>query len=262
MEDPIEELKKQITESVSNKKNDWDEKIYNSQQYQQEIKYLNDITKDFVDSIRAVSIYSTRAGDIYDNFLCIRTIDNMIQSSIGVLVMIQNGIHNTARRELRYLIEMITKYVIVDYAKMGESFETKTEYLKNEIPNSSIEVIEEYSTPFSSPVKEDFRSEIKDFFYKACAYVHPSKKQIDEQMLNYSIGHTIGFESAKMFSEINKIVFRAYDMILVMVFHSFGPSMSADLFEQIFNENKKWKFHKGKYIKEYAKLVNSMNNAC
>jgi len=148
MEDPIEELRKQVIESLSNKKTDWEEKIYNSQQYQQEIKYLNDITKDFLDSIRAVSIYSSRAGDIYDKFLCIRAIDDMIQSSIGVLVMIQNGIHNTARRELRYLIEMITKYVIVDYAKMGESFETK------------IEIVEEYSTPFLSPVKEDFRSEI------------------------------------------------------------------------------------------------------
>jgi len=79
-------------------------------------------------------------------------------------------------------------------------------------------------------------------------------------MLNYGNGHTIGFESAKMFYDINKIVFRAYDMILVMVFHSFGPSMSADLFEQIFNENQNWKFHKGKYMKEYAKLMNYMTN--
>ncbi len=256
MEDPIEELRNQIIKSLNNKKTDWGDKIYNSQQYQQEIRYLNDITKDFIDSIRAVSIYSTRAGDTYDKFLCIRTIDDMIQSSMGILVMIQNGIHNTARRELRYLIEMITKYVIVDYAKMGESFKAKTEYLKTEIPNSSIEVVEEYSTPFSSPVKEDFRSEIKDFFYKACAYVHPSKKQIDEQILNYSYGYTIGFESAKMYSDINKTVFRAYDMILVMLFHSFGLSMSGDLFEQLFNDNQKWKFHKGKYTKEFAKLVN------
>ena len=107
MKNPIEELRKQIIESLSNKKTDWEEKIYNSQQYQQEIKYLNDITKDFIDTIRTVSIYSTRAGGIYDKFLCIRTIDDIIQSSMGILVMIQNGIHNTARRELRYLIEIV-----------------------------------------------------------------------------------------------------------------------------------------------------------
>lgn len=255
MEDPIEELRKQVLESLSNKKSEWEEKVFNSQQYKQEIKYLNDFTLDFVDCLRVVSVYSTRARGMYDNFLCIRSIDDILQSSIGILSMIKNGIHNTVRRELRYLIEMITKYVIVDYAKSGESFKIKTEYLNSEIPKSSIEIVEKYSTPFSSPLKEQFRSEIKDFFKKACAYVHPSKKQIDEQIRNYGRGHIIGFESAKMFSEINKLVFRAYDMILVMVFHSFGSSMSGDLFEQVFNENQKWKFHKGKYTKEYAKLV-------
>ena len=150
---------------------------------------------------------------------------------------------------------MITKYVIVDYAKMGESFEVKTEYLRNEIPNSSIDIVNQYSTPFSVDTKEQFQSEIKDFFYKACAYVHPSKKQIDEQVKNYERGNTIGFESSKMFIDINKLVFRAYDMILTMVFHSYGYSMSKDLFEQIFNDNPKWKFHKGKYVKEYSKTL-------
>lgn len=242
-------------ESFTSKKSEWTEKVFNSQQYQQELKYIKDITKDFVDTLRIISLYSTRAGGIYDSFLCVRTIDDLIQSSIGIFSMVKNGIHNTVRRELRYLIEMITKYVIVDYAKMDESFEIKTQFLKNKIPNSSIEIVMKYSTPFSSPIKEQFQNEIKDFFRKSCAYVHPSKRQIDEQVTNYQRGNTIGFESAKMFTDINRIVFRAYDMILTMVFHSFGNSMSKDLFEQIFNENPKWKFHKGKYVKEYANVL-------
>lgn len=251
MEDPIEELRKKFIESLTTKTSDWREKVYNSQQYQQEIKSLEVISMDFVNTVRAISIYSSRGGDIYDKFLCIRTIDDLIQSAIGIKTMVENGIHNTVRRELRYLIEMTTKYVLVDYAKMGESFESKTEYLRDNVPNSSIEVIEEYSTPFSGELQSQFRSEIKDFFYKACAYVHPSKRQIDEQMENYKRNNSIGFESAKMFTDINKIIFRAYDMILVMVFHSFGHSMTKDLFEQIFDENPKWKFHKGKYVKEF-----------
>lgn len=253
MGDPIEELRKKLKNTLIDKQSDWQEKVYNSQQYQQELKYLNDITIDFVNTLRSIFVYSTRAGKLYDDFLCIRAIDDLLQSSIGIQMLIKNGIHNTVRRELRYMIEMITKYVVVDYAKMGDTFETKTDYLKNEIPNSSIDIVNDYSTPFSTSFNEDFQSEIKDFFFKACAYVHPSKKQIDEQINNYKKGNTIGFESAKMFSNINKIVFRAYDMILVMVFHSFGVTMSGDLFEQIFNENPKWKFHKGKYVKEFSK---------
>lgn len=149
MEDPIEELRKKIMESFTAKTSDWRENVYSSQQYQQEIKALEIISIDFVNTIRTISFYSTRGGNIYTNFLCIRTIDDLIQSAIGIKTMVDNGIHNTVRRELRYLIEMTTKYVLVDYAKMGESFEAKTEYLRDNVPNSSIEVIEDYSTPFS-----------------------------------------------------------------------------------------------------------------
>jgi hypothetical protein len=255
MNDPIEELRDKLKEAFFKKEADWTEKIYKSQQYQQELKYLKDMSKDFVDSLRYISIYSTRAGEIYNNFLCIRTIDDLIQSAIGILSMVENGIHNTVRRELRFLIEMITKYVLVDYAKMEESFQVKTDYLKDEVPSSSIEVIEDYQTPFSGDLKKEFRNEMKDFFYKSCAYVHPSKRQIDEQMRNFENGNTIGFESAKMLTDINRTIFRAYDMILAMVFHSFGHSMSKDLFEQMFNDNTKWKFHKGKYTKAYKELL-------
>lgn len=58
-----------------------------------------------------------------------------------------------------------------------------------------------------------------------------------------------------MFTDMNRVLFRAYDMILVMIFHSFGHSMSKDLFEQLFDENPKWKFHKGKYVKEFRKTL-------
>jgi hypothetical protein len=255
MEDPIDALRKKLMQSLKTKTSDWVNEVYDSQQYQQELKSLQKISLDFVDAVRLVSIYSTRGGDTYDNFLCIRTIDDLIQSAIGIKALIENGIHNTARRELRYLIEMTTKYVLVDCAKIGESFISKTEYLRDDIPNSSIEVIDDYTTPFSDDLQNAFRSEVKDFFYKACAYVHPSKRQIDEQMTNYERGNTIGFESAKMFTDINKVLFRAYDMILVMVFHSFGHSMTKDLFEQVFDENLKWKFHKGKYVKEFRKVL-------
>ncbi len=254
MENLIEELRSQLWKTISTKTSDWKEKVYDSQQYQQELKFSRDMTYDFVNSLRSVAFYSTRAGDIYVNFLTIHAIDDLLQSAIGILSMLENGIYNPVKRELRYLIEMMTKFVIVDYDKMGESLKTKTEYLNKEIPNSSIEIIDNYNPPFKKEKNKEFKNEVKDFFYKSCAYVHPSKKQVDEQIRNYTTGNTIGFESAKMFGTTNKLLFRAYDMILTMIFHGFGLSMSGDLFIQLFDENSKWKFHKGKYVRELSKL--------
>lgn len=58
-----------------------------------------------------------------------------------------------------------------------------------------------------------------------------------------------------MLADMNKLIFRAYDMILVMLFHGFGDSMSGDLFIQLLDDNKKWKFHKSKYVKNILRTL-------
>ena len=249
----MDELLNQLKSAMTSKQDTWQKEVFNSQQYQQELKYIRDITNDCIFTLHSISIYSTRAGTIYDNFLTIRAIDDIMQSVIAIKSLVENGIYNTVKRELRYLIEMITKYVIVDYVKMGENLTIKTTYLKENIPNSSIEIIDQYTPPLSATKNEELKAEVKDFFYKACAYVHPSKKQIDEQVKNYENGNHIGYESARMLADVNKLIFRAYDMIIMMILHGFGHSMSGDLFVQLFDDNKKWKFHKAKYVKEYTK---------
>lgn len=245
-----EELKKQLEDKIAQHKTD----VVQSQQYQQELKYLNDFSYDAIQTVRTISFYSTRAKSIYDNFLTIRGSDDLLQSIIGLRESVVNGIHNMVRREIRYLIEMTTKYLIVDQEKMGEQLNVKTQYLATDISNSSIEVIERLSTPFSADLDKQFKAEVKDLFYKTCAYVHPSRRQIEEQVDNYSKGVHIGFETAKMLADINKLLFRAYDIILTMLFIGFGQSMSGDLFIEVYDADPKWKFHKGKYLKEYSKL--------
>jgi hypothetical protein len=53
---------------------------------------------------------------------------------------------------------------------------------------------------------------------------------------------------------MNKLTFKIYDLLLVVIFHCFGRKMSGDLFDNVFNENMNWKFHKGRHIKRYSKL--------
>jgi hypothetical protein len=245
-----EELKMQLQEKIKQHHT----VVVNSQQYQEELKYLSDFSYDAIQTIRTISFYSTRAKAIYDEFLTIKSSDDLLQSIVGLRELVVNGFHNMVKREMRYMIEMTTKYLIVDQEKMGQNLSVKTQYLADEIPNSSIEVIDRLSTPFDSTLDKQYKDEVKDFFYKACAYVHPSKRQIEEQIDNYTKGLHIGFETARMLSNINKLLFRSYDIILTMLFIGFGQSMSGDLFIEIYDTQPKWKFHKGKYLKEYSKL--------
>lgn len=254
MSDYIQQLADDLKRKLQDKIEKHKSEVVDTQQFQQELKYLSDFSFDAIQTIRSISLYSTRAKDIYDNFLSIKSIDDLLQSIVGIKGLISNGVHNFARREIRYLIEMSVKYLVVDQEKKGEDVKVKTQYLSDNIPNSSIEVVDRISTPFEPMLEKEFKDEIKDIFYKACAYVHPSQRQIEEQIDNYSKGVNVGFETSKMLADINKVTFRSYDIILTLLFIGFGQSMSGDLFIELFDIDTKWKFHKGKYLKHYSKL--------
>ncbi|MHB9152956.1 MAG: hypothetical protein ACYC2S_09885 [Spirochaetales bacterium] len=252
--DSSDKLKNYMLEHIREKSKEHNDKVLKSQEFIQGTKYLRSITKDFINALRSISFYSTSAGDLYHDFFFMRVIDELIESAIAISMLSEQGIYNPLKRELRYLIELSVKSVGVDYLMMGKSIEEKTTFLETSVPNSSIEFIDNYSLPFDESGNDQFRSEIKDFFYKACAYVHPSGKQFKERLERVKKGTYIGFDTAKMLTENNILVFRAFDMILTLMYHGFGESMSGDLFIQFFDNEKLWKFHKGKYVSTYSHL--------
>lgn len=256
MNDPMKELADELKSKLLAKQKKHKAEVQDSQQFKLEQKLLNDFSHDAIQTIRTISFYSTRAGNLYDSFLTIRASDDLLQSIFGIRDLVFGGIQNIARREIRYMLEMTVKYLLVDQVKSGSDIETKTQYLETDVPNSSIEVIDKIILPFDNVTNIELRNEVKDLFYKSCAYVHPSKKQIDEQLSNYDKGNTIGFETSKSLANTNKILFRAYDIILTLLFIGFGQSMSGDLFIEIYDSEPKWKFHKGKYLKKYSDLFN------
>jgi hypothetical protein len=233
---------------------DHEQKVIHSSAFKASAKHLAIVTHNFVNALRIIVLYSRRAADIYDEFLMIRSIDDILQSAFGIQSLVTNGIHHMARREIRYLIETSVKYLVVDQEMMGKSLQEKLEYLESKIPSSSITVVSRMKMPFKASAEKSFRDEIKDLFYKSCAYVHPSRTQLEEQLSNYRKENYIGFESAEQLDKIVKVVFRVYDMVLVMALTGFGQSMSEDLFLQGFDDLKDFRIKKGKYMQMYSAL--------
>jgi hypothetical protein len=256
MEEPvsISQLQKVIKKVRLEKQKEHTIKQLKGQEYIQGIKYLHSITFDFINAIRSISFYSTRADYIYREFFTISIIDELIESAISISYLAEQGIYNPLKRELRYLLELVVKSVGIDYNMMGKSLAEKVEYFKREVPNSSIEYIETYRLPFNVNENLELMSEIKDLYYKTSAYVHPSKKQFMERLGNARKGNYIGFDSAEMLTKFNKEVFRAFDLILTLMFHGLGESMAGDLFIQLFDSMPKWKYHNGKYVNKYSHL--------
>ncbi len=243
-----EELKKRISEHNI--------KVLGSTDFKAQLKYLSRITQDLILTIQCIATYSERAPHIYNNQLCNKGFDDLLQSLLSVHTMITNGAHNPAKRELRYCLEMTVKYLAIDQLCREDSLIDKISYLKKNVPRSSISIAESISMPFNKNDNAQLISEIKDLFAKLSSFIHPSKSQLENQLASYERGEYIGFESIKSITAMNKLLFRTYDIILILLLIDFGQSMSGDLFTDLLDHRKDWKFHKGKYVSKFSSLYN------
>lgn len=253
MQEYIDKLFDDNREFLSKKIEAFQSDVLENPQYVRVINYCSDIKNDFIFALQLMSIYSTRT-EFYKDSLTIFMIDEILESLVGMDILLQQGIHNTCRRELRYLLELVVKLTIIDINNAKLSINDKLVYLKNSVPNSSIDYIDELKLPFNDSENKQFVNEIKDLFKKLSAYIHPSAKQLNERLNRYKKGNTIGFESFTMLEVFSKELFRIYDILLVLMLYGFGQSISSDLFIYGFDSYEKWKFHKGKYVTLYSKL--------
>jgi hypothetical protein len=229
------------------------EKVLASPAYQGEWRFFERMTFDFLQAIQACFLMSRRAPQIYDEMLVFRLTDDLIQSSLATYSLVASGIHNTVAREMRFMIESGVKQLYVDQQRPNESFTEKLRFLHEEVDSSAISMVEHLSLPgLEEASKKEFCDELRDVYYKQCAYIHPSRKQFEEMVARAKAGKPIGFESSTELRNISSLVFRVFDMLLAIHFHGLGLGLAGDVLVQCFDPDEKWKFHKGKYTKRLS----------
>lgn len=232
-------------------------KTMGSDKYLQEKKYIDSAIDDFILGINIAFISSTRDPGNRNKLLINRGIEELAESIVSISLTFKEGALNPPKREMRYMLEMAIKYLYVDYIIPNSSYEEKIKYLKDNVPRSSIEPIEGISLfGFNEEETKSFTDDISDLYAKLCQYVHPSKEQLDEYLYRSRKGATLGFETSKELSSMGALLFRVLDILLVLVFQSLGPTTTGDTFIHVFDDNLKWKFHKGKHCKSVSALFN------
>ena len=229
------------------------QKVLNSPEYEAEWKHIEGATFHFIQAIHACFMMSRRAPELYDKMLMFRLTDDLIQSALAIMFLVKNGMHNPVAREVRFMVESGVKQLFVDQQKPGESFEDRLQFLHDEVDRSSISMVEQLQlSAFDEVGAKEFYDELTDLYYKQCAFIHPSRRQIEEMVTRAEAGKPLGFETADELRKIGRLIFRLYDMLLVLQFHGVGLSLAGDIFSQWFDCDLKWKFHKGKYTKRVS----------
>ncbi|TCC53462.1 hypothetical protein E0H75_07160 [Kribbella capetownensis] len=216
--------------------------------YAEQRTYMRRVTTDFITGVVAAHYAFTRYPD-GGTWLLSTFVEDFLESPVSIEMLAHNGVFNVGRRELRYLLEAAVKRTYVDeVAPPGSSLNDRLTLLHNDVPRSSVDVIDALTLRML-PDADEFRSAVKSAFGALSGYTHPSRKQLDERLARAAGGQSIGFETAETLRPFNRVLFQVYDLVLTLIFEGIGPAFTGDLFIQAFDDERTWKFHKGRFVR-------------
>jgi len=78
----------------------------NSDQYKNEESRLIDLTNSLMSCLLFTSMNCSRNAEMSGKHLFLFIIDDIFQSVVGIKMLVSEGIRNSVRRELRFLLEI------------------------------------------------------------------------------------------------------------------------------------------------------------
>lgn len=241
-------------------KTDAQKALMESDQYREQATRQTRLLKAAVEALQTCWLTSTRSDALSNETLTFRFIDDAICSLISISNSICNGLHNPARREMRYLLESVCKHYHVDSAPGvgNKSLSEKLDKLKTNVPRSSIEfVVNQSFFALDDGKTSELRADLKSMYAQSCKYVHRSKEQIVEYLAAANKGSSPGFESVEEFRAMNREFARLCDVVLFLSLAVLGPSgLAGDIFLQVFDEDELWPYRKTKYCKALSEHYN------
>jgi|SRR5579859_2329775 len=223
-------------------------RLRESKDFQDELKFLHRTRDGFITAFTAVSFYSSRSPYLCRKSLLFTDSEDILQSALAYAALVPEGILNVTRRELRYILETVCTHYYVDTQQFGRPFQERVAFLDSLGRQPKIDLLTRAKfEAFNDTQKSDFIGDISQLYSVLCGYVHPSAQQIEERIGRNLSGRFSGFEDFEDLKRLNRDIFRTLDIVLAIYFHALSLPLAGDIFIQILDGNKGWKFHKGRW---------------
>lgn len=222
--------------------------VSSSVEYRQEMRRVVAIKADFLLALSAAWAVSSRDNGFLEKSMVMRGLEDISESAVLIGMSIENSVRNVVRRELRYLLEMSVKALIVDQNMATSSFEDRAVFMDRKIKSAGIDDSKDLRLSLIPGLQGEVIGRINSLYYKLSEYVHPSVSQIRERVRLSDSGVRMGFDSVDEIKKINDVVFDVYSLILVIILHAIATDFTGDLMLRVFDSRHEWRFHGNKYV--------------
>jgi len=214
-----------------------------------EIKTTDSICQSFLTGLRFVVQDTARDPEYINNHLLSYTFQDYLQSIVALPLLIQAGIHNVCKRELRFILEMSIKLCVVQQQKYDYDVATKLSTLKSTLDSTNISM-QKSADLFLLPSDQhaDFHQEVGRVYGETSNYVHLSSKQIIERIDLVTNGRTSGFENAVDIQSLHGLIARGLACSLVFLLHAVPDYVAGDLLVENDGSSFSWFFSGSRFI--------------
>jgi len=220
-----------------------------SEEYKEQYSKFMEITNSLLRCLVFTSMNCSRNKEMSDKHFFLFIIDDILQSTAAIKILAEEGMRNSCRRELRYLIELSLTGCFISQKLSSKPVKEQVGEYENFLKDTNISKIKDiHFQLFEEDIRDKFIAEVKRMYGYTCNYVHASRSQIEERIRLFSEGRTIGFEGTKELKELNNEIAAVYSFVLVFLFHSVPSWNAGDYLVESNGESNCWFFKKSKYI--------------
>lgn len=248
MDDPLLSLLKDSRNEAERKAKEHNE-LRSSNEYTLELKFLRKMIHDLIQTLRLCSFAASRWDKFSEEYLLPRHLDDIVEAALSAQLSIEHGALNPARREMRYMLEVVVNIAYVDEIRAKDTFDQRISYYRGKgVKKNNVDHVLDLPLRLLNNHKELFAKSVQSAWVRASNYVHLTKRRIDEKLRLRDEGVVLGMETVEMLKEVVSEVHEACTIVIILAFETIGPSFTGDLLVDSLDSSDSWVFHASEYM--------------
>jgi hypothetical protein len=221
---------------------------------QAQLREFGALTNGFLQALHLAWVASTRDPRSRE-WLFWRFIDDLVASAVGIASLVRDGIDRPARRELRFMLELVIRNLYVDtqFASGETPLSTRMGYVEHQLRQEDVGLLTQMPLSLYLADPTAFKQTARRLYGELSGFTHPSREQLARRLEEAERGVYIGFETATELESFTALLRRTYDILLVFVFEALGPSSTGDVYIQVLDGLSEWPFHQTQYMAEVGR---------
>lgn len=221
--------------------------------YKAAIRQIDRYILDYGLGINAIDLLATRNLPLFERLISLRIKPHFVQSMIATSQMIKEGLHDPAKREMRFLVEASVKALWLDQGSprlRGNNTQVPPRTVAEKV--AALDglgrerfhlLVESLSFGMLDPAAgAAYQQSAKSLYGALSTTTHISTRDVQRDLANFEKGRHFAFETVNDIKAIARLLRQVLDLALASHFEAFDHGLVGELFVPRFVPE--WSFFK------------------